>query len=134
MWYHTKVVCYYYRLKFMVKNPFKDFFWQENLKNGWVKMEKWSWNYFLNSSNFLFLKKNVRIWPERKVPLQHCGPGWSSGWKSHFFQIHQWPKRHYLYVLKKNILKLWGCNFHQILSKYNILNIMVFVLDICMYV
>ena len=109
-------------------------------KNVWVKIEKLVWHFSPKVPQCNFFIECRKLAPEQKVLKQLCGPERSRGSKSHFLpknaffgqKMTFFPKNHFiqnwsvikttLYAhAKKNIfkIKLWDCNFHQILPKHD---------------
>ena len=108
-------------------------------KNVWVKIEKLVWHFSPKVPQCNFFIECRKLAPEQKVLKQLCGPERSRGSKSHFLpknaffgqKMTFFPKNHFiqnwsvikttLYAhAKKNIfkIKLWDCNFHQILPTH----------------
>ena len=109
-------------------------------KNVWVKIEKLVWHFSPKVPQCNFFIECRKLAPEQKVLKQLCGPERSRGSKSHFLpknaffgqKMTFFPKNHFIQNwsvikttlcahAKKNIfkIKLWDCNFHQILPIYN---------------
>ena len=106
-----------------------------------VKIEKLVWHFFLQSAPIFFSQKGRLLSPKQKVFWQLCDYLRFWGSKSHFFQknaffgqkmtffqkiyfIQNWSgiKTTSCAHTKKYIfkIKLWPCNFHQILPKHTV--------------
>ena len=110
-------------------------------KNVWVKIEKLVWHFSPKVPQCNFFIECRKLAPEQKVLKQLCGPERSRGSKSHLFpknaffgqKMTFFQKNHFiqnwsgmkttLYAHAKKyffLIKLWDCNFHQILPNYKV--------------